>query len=299
MMATKKLVEIAFGIVGGIGFLWAGLAILVWDIGKLQQARNSRDWPQVEGIVTHSSIDKREREHRPHIVYTYTVGGTAYTSSQISFDLFDKPGGQGRIDSIMVRYPVGREVIVYYDPADPTISVLEPEVYSPFLTPLLFAALFLIFGTGALLATWRQAMQRGVVPQPGFTFHRRIAATVSMSALIYIILVLVSFDSSVRDTFVKAFGERPSGMPNILFVLLLQTVLYLPMPWVFWHMMMIIHQAIQDGRGIGKFSLLIYLASIGQLHPHLRRSRLVCIGGLVYFFAITGAWIIYAAARGI
>jgi hypothetical protein len=29
--------------------------------------------------------------------------GTPYTSSQISFDVFDKPGGQGRIDSIMTE----------------------------------------------------------------------------------------------------------------------------------------------------------------------------------------------------
>src|SRR5262249_47657301 len=105
----KKFIETTFGVVGGIGFLWAAFAIFVWDVGKLQQARDSRDWPQVEGRVTHSAVDHRGRERRPHVVYTYAVAGTPYTSSQISFDVFDNPGGEGRIDTIIARYPVGTE----------------------------------------------------------------------------------------------------------------------------------------------------------------------------------------------
>jgi hypothetical protein len=34
-------------------------------------------------------------------------------------------------------------------------------------------------------------------------------------------------------------------------------------------------------------------------HPHLRRSKLICIGGLVYFFGTCAGWIIYAGRRGI
>src|SRR5262245_46215924 len=41
----KKFVETTFGLVAGIGFLWAAIAIFVWDVGKLRQARDSRDGP--------------------------------------------------------------------------------------------------------------------------------------------------------------------------------------------------------------------------------------------------------------
>jgi hypothetical protein len=63
------------GTVGGVGFLCAGVAILVWDIGKLQQARESRDWPRVGGKVVESSIDTSRRERRANVVYTYDVNG--------------------------------------------------------------------------------------------------------------------------------------------------------------------------------------------------------------------------------
>jgi hypothetical protein len=177
--------------------------------------------------------------------------GTPYTSSQISFDVFDKPGGQGRIDSIMARYPVGQKVVVFYDPNEPAMAVLEPEVYAPFLMPLLFGALFTFAGSWILWKTLRQVVEGRPVPRLDTTRKRRIEVTVVMSVLIYLVLVLVSFDSAVRDTFVKAFGERPAGIPNLLFVLALQTLLYLPMPWVFWHGVQLTFQAMQDGRGLG------------------------------------------------
>lgn len=212
----KKFVETTFGALAGIGFLCAAIAIFVWDVGKLQQARDSRDWPRVEGRVTRSTVDHSQRESKPQVVYAYTVAGTPYTSGQISFDLFDKPGGQGRIESIIARYPVGEKVTVYYDPNEPRTAILEPEVYSPFFMPLLFGALFFFGGSLTLWRTFRQVMDGRPVPQQGTTTKRRILATAAMSVLIYAILVLVSLDSAVRDTFVKAFGERPAGIPNLL-----------------------------------------------------------------------------------
>src|SRR5262245_39046442 len=170
--------------------------------------------PRVEGTVTRSTVDDSRREIRPHVVYTYTVAGTPYTSSQISFDLFDKPGGQGRVESIVARYPVGQNVTVYYDPNEPATALLEPAVYSHFLLPLLFGALFFFGGSLILWKALRQVMDGRPVPQRGTAAKHRMAATAAMSALIYVILVLVSFDSAVRDTSVKAFGERPAGIPN-------------------------------------------------------------------------------------
>jgi hypothetical protein len=96
-----------------------------------------------------------------------------------------------------------------------------------------------------------------------------------MSVVFYLISVLVSFESASQETFVKAFGERPAGIPNFLFVLALQTLLYLPMPWVFWHAMWLVFQSIHDRRRFG----IGYLLTAGDLHPDLRRSQRVCLGG--------------------
>jgi len=285
-------------IVGGlasVAFLWAGVAILAWDIGKLQQAQHSREWPRVEGTVTESHIDDREREHRPLVEYTYTVAGTPFTSRQISFDVFDKPGGVGRIESIVARYPVGRKVTVYHDPKKPATAVLEPGVYYPFIAPLMFGALFFCSGAIVFWIIIRRLMGEPPKPNPDMTLNRLTIATAFISVLICVVFVLVSFDPAVQETFVAAFGERPAGVPNIIFVLALQALLFLPMPWVFWHGMRLAFQARDDGRGLG----IVYLLTVGRSHPHLRTSVRVCIGGLVYFVVLCAAWIAYTAARGI
>jgi Protein of unknown function (DUF3592) len=291
----KKLIETTIGVLAGIAFLAAAAAIFVWDVGKLRQAHDSQAWPQATGIVTRSFVDDRRSEQRPHVEYTYSVAGNLYTSGQISFDIFDKPGGEGRIETIMARYPTGLSVTVYYDPDAPATAILEPGVYSPFLLPLLFGSIFLFGGARVLWMAYRQMVLGRTLDQQEQRSKHRIFATAIVSVLIYAALVLTSFDSAVRDTFLKTFGVRPAGMPNILFVIALQTLLYLPMPWVFWHAMRLVFQARDDDRRFG----IGYLLTAGDFHPELRRSQTVCVGGLVYFLVIGAAWIVYASARGI
>jgi hypothetical protein len=284
-----------FGILGGAGFLWAGLAILWWDVGKLRQARATRDWPTVQGIVIHSTVEDRRGERKPHVEYTYGVEGASHTCHQISFDIFDNPGGQGRIETILDRYPVGKQVTVHFDPDNPTTAILEPEVYSPFFMPLVFGVLFLLGGLLVLWQTFRFVTGAQPASRQIDSTKNRIATTVLVSVLLYVVLVVVSFESAIQDTFVKAFGPHPLGIPLLVFVIGLQTILYLPMPWVFWHLMRLGFQASLDGKKLG----IIYLLTVVNSHPQLRGSQRVCIGGLVYFAVICGAWIAYAAALGI
>lgn len=289
----RQVLELVVGAVGGFALLCAGVAILVWGVGKLQQARDSRDWPQAEGIVTESAFREERRDNNPVVLYTYTVEGKTYTSRQISFDVFDKPGGKGRVESILARYPVGQKVTVYRHPNDPATAILEPEDYAPFLQPLLFGVLFLFGGVMTLVLVIRQLLYGRPSPRQGIPRWRLLLAAATSSVVIYAILVVVSFGSAVREIHVLAFGERPLGLPNIVFMLALQTLLYLPMPWVFWHAVRLTLQSREDGEGVTLG--LGYLLTVHHGHPHLRYSQKVCLGGLLYFVAICGAWIVYAA----
>jgi hypothetical protein len=291
----KKIFNVIIGFLGAIGFLWVGMWIFVWDIGKLQQASDSRDWPQADGTITISTIEMRGDEHRPHVEYTYTVAGIPYTSRQISFDIFDKPGGQGRIESIMARYPVGKAVTVYCDPNNPATAILEPEDYSPFYSPLLPAIIFFAGGLLTLGTTFRLLIY-GQLPMPEELSKKvQLVCTVFFSVMVYSIFVLVSLESGPREIAILAFGQQPLGIPNLFFVLALQTLLYLPVPWIFWHALKVAWQGKRDGKGFS----IGYLFADSRYHPELWVSRWVCIGGLFYFIAICAAWIVYASILGI
>jgi hypothetical protein len=147
---------------------------------------------------------------------------------------------------------------------------------------------------------WERAMESGEpLPEQAAgpeDLEKKVTRTsIIVSLLIYAVVIGVNYDPKVRAKFAEAFGAEPLGLPVSFVVAVIETLLYLPMPWVFWHGMRLTFRALEEGRrpGIG------YLLTVGFSHPELRRSQVICLGGLVYFFLICGVWIAYAAARGI
>lgn len=90
----------------------------------------SYDWPEVPGVVVTTLAkpwqdDKKVTKYFGRVVYGYAVGGQAYTS-----DLTDLGPGLKRADQRAALADVGRHrpgdpVAVYYDPADPSVAVIE------------------------------------------------------------------------------------------------------------------------------------------------------------------------------
>ena len=60
----------------------------------------------------------------PVVRYEYRVEGRAYTSSRINFSVVQGIS-EDWARGITGRYPVGQEVVVYYDPQKPSDAVLE------------------------------------------------------------------------------------------------------------------------------------------------------------------------------
>lgn len=130
--------------------------------------------------------------------------------------------------------------------------------------------------------------------------ERRLGhATVFLSVLFYVAFVGINFDPKVRVVQAKAFGDAPFGVPVTVVVIAVTTLLYLPVPWFLWHAGRVVVQAMMDGSIRSKLGVIVALFTIGQRHPHLRRSGHIAIGGLVYFVAIMAAWIVYAAVKGV
>ncbi len=90
-----------------------------------------RTWPTVTGTVTESRVsysapyDDPDYSHAysPVVRYEYTVEGVTYKSAEFG----DRdPGLEDWARAVVARYPVGEPVTVYYDPASPRFSALEP-----------------------------------------------------------------------------------------------------------------------------------------------------------------------------
>jgi hypothetical protein len=122
--------------------------------------------------------------------------------------------------------------------------------------------------------------------------NRRITRlSVVMSLVVYLVLVAVNLEPRIRADHDRQLGTRPLGLPATTLVILIETLLFLPMPCVFWHMLRLTDQALRDGRPFG----IPYLLSASSTHPQLRRSQKICLAALAYLLALTAALIIFRA----
>lgn len=138
--------------------IFAVLGLLMMMVGALmlQKAVKSHSWPKTEGVIIESHIrmdDYRARDITPYfspvVAYSYVVAKRGYTGKNIS--PADFGGSERQAKNIINRYPVNKNVYVYYDPADPNNAVLEPGlklfVVIPFLGGMLLfsIAIFSMF----------------------------------------------------------------------------------------------------------------------------------------------------------
>ena len=129
--------------------------------------------------------------------------------------------------------------------------------------------------------------------------QKKSRTSYALPALIYVLLIGTIFSPEVQPVLAEAFGPKPFGFPVAWVVAVAQAIVLFPFILAIHHFMLISEQAAADGHSIGKAGLLVYAASVGQRHPHLRRSQMISVAGLIYFVLVCGAWIAYTDAKGI
>lgn len=96
-------------------------------------------WPSTMGTVNASFLEQRSDSeggttNYPVVQYSYLVGGQSYQSSKRAPGM--EVGGTGA-GSVIARYPVGAQVMVFYDPQNPSDAVLERKAPAQWLMWLL------------------------------------------------------------------------------------------------------------------------------------------------------------------
>ena len=134
-----------------------GVWLLLWGWLGLRLVRRAGGWPTTPGRILTSDITTVDRLGRdsflPRLRYRYTVDGTEYQGSRLSFRIYTYPH---RAILAAYHYPAGDLVTVHYNPAAPDRSVLDLDVGPrPWVHITLGAALCVIGGGGLL---WRAAV---------------------------------------------------------------------------------------------------------------------------------------------
>jgi hypothetical protein len=149
-------------------FVYLGLLvpilIAIALVGVYVKIRNERKtsahWPTVTGKITASQVDEQieteEDDHRirdvtkyvPKLQFSYRVGGRDYFSARRKWGWDAIYSYREQAANQLKAYPVGAAVPVYYNPADPQDSVLEPTSGRGALVPLVCAIIFGAVGIG-------------------------------------------------------------------------------------------------------------------------------------------------------
>ncbi len=152
----------------------AGIVVSYWAVNLLWAAFASTRWPSAEGRVISSFVERVEEEdrlrrdsrteapsYRAAVTYSYRVGDSLYSGDRVFFGDYSS-SFPGHARGICERYPPGRAIVVYYDPEDPRVSVIEPGVSVGAVIPLLIGLVFVAVGViglfgGAILRLLEQS----------------------------------------------------------------------------------------------------------------------------------------------
>lgn len=183
----------AAGLLGISLFAACGLFLCYKGLLNLFRASASTHWPQTEATVARSlTVAKTTRDtsdgtittsYSPSIEFKYQVNGVSHTTSARHFGQTEGSGDSSDAELLHLRYPQNAKVPIFYDPADPSLAVVEPGFQSELLwlpgAGLFFILPSLMFGA-LLLGDGKPAMF-----DVGITLFGAIFLTLGLIGVIY------------------------------------------------------------------------------------------------------------------
>jgi hypothetical protein len=164
IFVVGRLFPLSFGL-GSMIFLGVGL----WMINKGIQSEN---WDKGTATITSSEIEKTESRSKDaqgftqtstsysvRVTYAYTVEGNNYEGNTVGFGTMshnERSDAQEELKS----YPKGKTIDVYYDPENPSDSVLNKGVFWPMYIVIVVMVIMLIGSIWASFALTKYLKKR-------------------------------------------------------------------------------------------------------------------------------------------
>ncbi len=157
--------EKAILLVVGTIFTLAGMGVLWYGIDTVREASASKSWPTTQGIITRSEVRQQKQPSGggsssfiAEVSYEYKVDSLSYRNDRISRMDFGT-SNRSSVREKKKKYPLGKEVVVFYNPANPLDALLEPGWGWIQAIPLGLGAAFSLAGL-SMLWRWLGRMSR-------------------------------------------------------------------------------------------------------------------------------------------
>lgn len=189
----------------GVFFIFFGWIVVVRGVLVLLHQHASESFPHVQGTVLYSEVitthgSKGRVYYHPHIAYQYRVDGMDYRGGRYRYD--GHPSDYSSAHEIVAEHPSGSVVNVYYNPQDPTDTVLSTAVDAGdvgllfFMTPMTLVFLWLFSKAGAQI-DWPsngspkiggvKIMTDMMVTRVRLPRYRPLSVTLLVAAILFII----------------------------------------------------------------------------------------------------------------
>ena len=186
-----------FAIILSAVMLILGLYHTDRGISAIWAAANSPHWPTATALIEGAQVKRqhgRMEFFSPLIDYAFLVNGRKFLSSEVAPGI-DSYFSRDSALAVVRKYPVDSNATVYYNPNDPSESLLEPGMTLRSWQRLVYGTLFLNFsiflGIGTYSAwkcgSFKQSMSKGS-PSRGILLVGWALATVQLGLGIFLSL---------------------------------------------------------------------------------------------------------------
>lgn len=113
-----------------------GFVILLLSAFAIVDSLCAKDWTMIMGKIIHSEVyiskstGDSNATYRPNIVFEYSVFGEKFICDRLYYGVkIMSSGNLVNSKKLVEKYPVNKEVAVYYNPDKPKQSVIEPGIH--------------------------------------------------------------------------------------------------------------------------------------------------------------------------
>ena len=130
----EQLAALVISVLCAVIFAGLGVLLIVQVILKRRKLSTTQGWASTLGQVIESGLDETvtvdlgadtPASYWPRVVYTYQVAGQTYKGTAVTVGTQKDYALKSGAEAVARRYPLGRQVRVYYNPQNPAEAALE------------------------------------------------------------------------------------------------------------------------------------------------------------------------------